>query len=148
MKWLNSNGCHFKGSVPKSEVKQIQKEADIVVFVESLDKKHRMDARLSFSTKLTDYFSSGKCIFAIGDKSIAPIQYLQENNAAIIATEYSQIEEKLIDVLSCRKKIIQYGRNAFECGKRNHEEQKVKKTFIETITRAAEKRKSEEKISK
>lgn len=139
MEWLNSNGCHFKGRVSKEEVKAIQKEADIVVFVESLDKKHRMDARLSFSTKLTDYFASGKCIFAIGDKRIAPILYLKENNAALIANEYSEIEDKLRELLNDKNKIVEYGKNAFECGKCNHEEQQIRKTFIETLSRAAEK---------
>ena len=60
MKYLNSNGCHFNGSVPKSEVDAIQQLADMVVFVESLEKEHRFDARLSFSTKLTDYFKNAK----------------------------------------------------------------------------------------
>ena len=95
MRYLNANGCRFKGRVDKSEVQKIQEEADVVVFVESLEKKHRLDARLSFSTKLTDYFRSGKCIFAIGDERIAPIQYLRENDCAVIATDYTQIEEKL-----------------------------------------------------
>ena len=45
---------------------EIQENADVVVFVESLEKEHRLVARLSFSTKLTDYFASGKCIFALG----------------------------------------------------------------------------------
>lgn len=137
MGYLNSNGCHYKGAVPKEEVAKIQKDADIVVFVESLEKAHRYDARLSFSTKLTDYFASGKCIFAIGDKEIAPIEYLTENDSAIIATEYNEIEPKLKDLLGSPEKISEYGRKAFDCGKRNHEESNVKKTFIDTICKAA-----------
>ena len=139
MEILNSNGCNFRGSVPKEKVKGIQDKADIVVFVESLDSKHCLDARLSFSTKLTDYFASGKCIFAIGDKRIAPIQYLKENDAAVIATEYSEIKEKLSDLINDKEKILTYGKNAFDCGKRNHEEKKIKKIFIEIINKAAEK---------
>lgn len=137
MGYLNSNGCHYKGAVPKEEVAKIQKDADIVVFAESLEKAHRYDARLSFSTKLTDYFASGKCIFAIGDKEIAPIEYLTENDSAIIATEYNEIEPKLKDLLGSPEKISEYGRKAFDCGKRNHEESNVKKTFIDTICKAA-----------
>ncbi len=139
MKWLNLNGCHFKGSVPKDQVAEIQRNADIVVFVESLEPKHRFDARLSFSTKLTDYFASGKCIFGIGDKRIAPVQYLCENDAAVIATDYSEVEEQLFKLLTTHNMISEYGRKAFECGKRNHEESAIKKTFIDTITKAAKK---------
>ena len=110
---LNSNGCHHHGNVPHNQVMVIQAEADIVVFVESLEQKHRYAARLSFSTKLTDYFKSGKCIFAIGDKSIAPIEYLKENDAAVISTEYSLIEENLRKLVDHPELMGQYGRNAF-----------------------------------
>lgn len=137
MELLNSNGCHFRGSVPKSEVDEIQKSADIVIFAESLEKEHRFDARLSFSTKLTDYFKNGKCIFAIGDKNIAPIIYLRENNSAIIANEYNEIEELLANLIEHPEKIKEYSRNAFECGKRNHNERDIKKIFVDTFCKAA-----------
>ena len=116
MSYLNSNGCHYKGAVSKEEVAKIQNDADIVIFVESLEKAHRYDARLSFSTKLTDYFASGKCIFAIGDKSIAPIEYLKENDAAIIVNDYSDIENKLRELIDNPKRISEYGKKAFDCG--------------------------------
>ena len=139
MEHLNSNGCHFRGRVNKEEVAAIQDNADIVVFVESLEKQHCLTARLSFSTKLTDYFRSGKCIFAIGDRRIAPIEYLRENDAAIIATEYETIEQQLLDLLNDPKKIQEYGKKAFDCGKRNHDEIKIKETFVGTFIKAIEK---------
>lgn len=138
-KQLNSNGCKLHDPVPLHEVKQILKDADIVVFVESLDKKHRFDARLSFSTKLTDYFASGKCIFAIGDKAIAPIKYLKQNDCAVICTSYDQIENNLKELTDNPDLITEYGYKAFETGRKNHEESKVKNTFISTICRAVEK---------
>lgn len=138
MEFLNSNGCHFRGSVPKSEVDDIQKSADVVIFAESLEKEHRFDARLSFSTKLTDYFKNGKCIFAIGDKNIAPIIYLRENNSAIIANEYDEIEGLLVNLIEHPETIKEYSRNAFECGKRNHNEKDIKKIFVDTFCKAAE----------
>ncbi|MBQ8894626.1 MAG: hypothetical protein IJ043_09520 [Clostridia bacterium] len=134
---LNANGCHFKGCVPKNEVDSIQQAADIVIFVESLEKKHRYDARLSFSTKLTDYFKNGKCIFAIGDKSIAPIIYLYENDCAIIVNEYSEIEGKLSELVECPGKIKEYSKKAFETGKKNHNSVNVKEVFLSAFVRAA-----------
>lgn len=141
MQYLNSNGCHYRGSVSKNEVAKIQQEADIVVFVESLEAEYRYAARLSFSTKLTDYFASGKCIFAIGDEHIAPVEYLKENDAAVIATDYSEVEAKLRELLDTPERISEYGHKAFECGKRNHEESVIKRTFVETICKAAFKEK-------
>lgn len=136
---LNQNGCTMHAPVPKEQVKALQQQADIVVFVESLEKKHRFDARLSFSTKLTDYFASGKCIFAIGDRAIAPIQYLEMYSCAVTCTDYSQVEQKLRDLVNHPEAIVDYGRRAFEIGRENHEESKVRETFIKTICRASKK---------
>lgn len=136
MRYLNSNGCHFKGSVPKDEVQRLQNEADVVVFTESLEKKHRFTARLSFSTKLTDYFRSGKCIFAIGDETIAPMQYLKDNDCAVLATTYAEIEEKLREMLSEENYIQEMGKKAFETGKRNHDEKHVKEIFTSAFIQA------------
>ena len=140
MAFLNENGCHYKGRVPRSEVDEIQKSADVVVFAESLEKKHRLDARLSFSTKLTDYFKNGKCIFAIGDERIAPIIYLKENNCAIVSNEYVQIAERLKEIIDNPTKIEEYAAKAFETGKRNHNEKEIKKIFVDTFVNAARKR--------
>jgi len=139
--WLNINGCTKHSQVPKDQVGEIQRNADIVVFVESLEKEHRYDARLSFSTKLTDYFASGKCIFAIGDKAIAPIQYLEEYDCAITCSNYSQVEQHLRKLIDNPKIITEYGRKAFDTGKMNHEESKVKKTFVDTLCKAANSKK-------
>ena len=139
LSYLNSNGCHFRGRVPKSEVDGIQENADIVVFAESLEKKHRMDARLSFSTKLTDYFKNGKCIFAIGDKEIAPIIYLRENDCAIIANEYSEIEERLSSLIDNAAKINKYSRKAFDIGMKNHNSKDIAKTFVNAFVHTVNK---------
>lgn len=137
MAYLNSNGCTFKGGVLKSEVDAIQKSADVVVFVESLEKSHRYDARLLFSTKLTDYFKNGKCIFAIGDKTIAPVIYLKDNDCAIIANEYNEIFGCLEKIVNEKGLIEEYGRKSFECGKRNHNEQDIKNKFRKAFVDAA-----------
>ena len=139
MGYLNSNGCHFKGCVPKDEVDQIQQSADIVVFAESLEKSHRFDARLSFSTKLTDYFKNGKCIFAIGDKTIAPIIYLRDNDCAVIANEYGEIENKLTELIGNPTLISEYSKKAFDTGKKNHNEKDIKRVFVDTFIRAYKK---------
>lgn len=138
MRYFNINGCRFRGRVDKAEVHKIQEEADVVVFVESLEKKHCLDARLSFSTKLTDYFRSGKCIFAIGDERIAPIQYLRANDCAVIATEYAQIQEKLRLLVENEGEVLACGKRAFETGKRNHDETHVKQVFRNAFIEAVE----------
>ena len=46
--------------VTTEKVLELQQNADILLFAEALSGSQRLIARLSFSTKLTDYFRSGK----------------------------------------------------------------------------------------
>jgi hypothetical protein len=65
-KALDSPMCFLRGAVSADEVEGIQSNADILIFVEALSGRYRNAARLSFSTKLTDYMRSGRCILAVG----------------------------------------------------------------------------------
>ena len=52
-----------------------------MLFAEAVDGEAAKISRLSFSTKLTDYFASGKCIFAVGNEDTAPMEYLKNEDA-------------------------------------------------------------------
>lgn len=134
---LNRNGCRVKGALALDEVQRVQKDADILVFVESLENKYKNKARLSFSTKITDYLKSGKCIFAIGDKDIAPIDYFNRYDSAVTAVNYSEIYQKLTDLIENPEKIEQYGKKAYDCGKEHHDIEKMNKILVDTIISAA-----------
>ena len=133
---LNRNGCSVKGSLSLEEVKQVQKKADILVFVESLENKYKKKARLSFSTKITDYLKSGKCIFAIGDKEIAPIDYFNKYDSAVTASSYKQVREKLVKLIENPEYIKKYARKGYNCGIENHDRVKMDELLISTIKRA------------
>lgn len=133
---LNRNGCSVKGALTLEQVKRVQKEADILVFVESLEKKFRNTARLSFSTKITDYLRSGKCIFAIGDKDIAPIDYFRRYDSAVTATSYEQISEKVTELVNTPDLVLEYAKKAYDCGVEHHERQRMDSVLIHTIVQA------------
>lgn len=86
---------HLCPSVPYSEVPKIMSDNDVVVFVEALTGKANRIARLSFSTKIVDYISSGKCIFTIGPSDSAPVEYLKEHEISIVANSEEEIFQKL-----------------------------------------------------
>ena len=132
-KALNRNGCAVKGSLTLEQVKEVQRKADILVFAESLEKKYKHTARLSFSTKITDYLKSGKCIFAIGDKEIAPIDYFNKYDSAITASTYDEIGQKLKELVSNPKLIAEYAKKGYDCGVEHHERSKMDKLLIKTI---------------
>lgn len=138
-KVLNRNGCSVKGALTLEQVKVVQEEADILVFVESLEERFKYTARLSFSTKITDYLKSGKCIFAIGDKEIAPIDYFNRYDSAVTASTYEEIGHKLETLVNNEKMILRYARKGYQCGVEHHERSKMDRLLIETICEAADK---------
>lgn len=133
---LNRNGCAVKGALTLEQVKAVQKEADVLVFVESLEKKFRNTARLSFSTKITDYLRSGKCIFAIGDKDIAPIDYFRRYDSAVTATSYEQISEKVTELVNTPDLVLEHAKKAYDCGVEHHERKRMDSILIHTIVQA------------
>ncbi|MBQ7828772.1 MAG: hypothetical protein IJ345_00685 [Clostridia bacterium] len=135
---LNRNGSQIKGALTLSEVQNVQAQADILVFVESLEKKYKNAARLSFSTKITDYLKSGKCILAIGDKDIAPIDYFVRYDSAVTATSYLEIKEKLKMLADDTSIISEYSQKAYACGKDHHDKaeiDRILRTVIMTVVR-------------
>ncbi|OUO70299.1 hypothetical protein [Thomasclavelia spiroformis] len=127
------NASKVMGSLTLEESLEIQKKADILVFAESLQWRYKDLARLSFSTKLTDYFANGKCILAIGDKNIAPIEYLKENNCALICSNYKEIISNLNVVVKNETIINKYSELGFNIGKLNHNKSSINKKLMNCI---------------
>lgn len=126
----------FEKPVPYSQVGSILEKSDVLLFVESLDKKYNKKARLSFSTKITDYFESGKCVLAIGPADSASLEYLRVENAALVVNEEQGIYDALQRI--CKSDAVQlFSLKAFECGKRNHDlhiiSQKINNAFQEVV---------------
>lgn len=119
-KMTKNDNVFFHPPVPYHEVMDVIGENDVVVFVESLNEKYKDIARLSFSTKITDYLASGKCLFAVGPEDIAPIEYLKDNDAALVAHGYDEVRSNLKELLK-PKTLDLYSQKAFSCGVANHD---------------------------
>lgn len=120
--------CEMKGFVPQSEVLKIQKEADVLLYAESLSDTH-LTARLSFSTKMTDYLASGACIWAVGNKDLAPIEYLKEEDAGLVSTDRTSIMKALCQITQSPELLQEYAIKAQQCGKKNHNAEMIHQTF-------------------
>ena len=125
--------CEIHPPIPQAEVLQLQKEADVLLFLEDLSDENLM-ARLSFSTKITDYFSAGKCIFAVGNADLAPMQYFKDTDAAVTVENEQDIEKGVQSLLN-RENLIAYAKNAVECGLKNHSAEHIHQTFDAVISR-------------
>ena len=130
---LNCEYCQLHNPVPQAEVLKIQRNSDMMLFVEDIDGKDAKSARLSFSTKITDYLSSGKCIFAVGCCDTAPMQYFINNDAAIIARDDKEIKEKLEMIVNNYDLLVQYAEKASRTAKRNHDSNHIFTTFNNVI---------------
>ncbi len=137
MQKICSPFCKIHEPISQEEVLKLQKQADVLLFLEDIDGKDSKVARLSFSTKITDYLSSGKCIFAVGNSDIAPMQYFKDNNCALIASSEEEIFQALENLTP--KIISSYAENAVKCGLENHNEKDIKKVFLETLSKAIRK---------
>ena len=109
------------GSVPASEIPRIQSEADMLVHVESFDRKARLQVRQSFSTKLVDYFRVARPILAVGPRDVASIEHLIRNDCALTASSAEEVRQALLSVLGGPDKLNDLSKKAYACGRRNHD---------------------------
>ena len=105
--------------ISQSEVLKLQKETDVLLFLESL-KQNGGDARLSFSTKITDYFCAGKCIWAVGSNHLSAIDYLEKLDAAICSLTMDTVKFKLEQMIANPALINEYAQKGWQCGHDNH----------------------------
>lgn len=131
--------CKIHEPIPQAEVFKKQKEADVLLFLEDIDGKDSNVARLSLSTKTTDYLSSGRCIFALGNGDTAPIEYLSHNGAAIVACSDKEIEEGLKLINSNPNVLVEYAKASSKLGISNHSKEKIEKIFWDTLNSVYEK---------
>lgn len=128
--------CHVHKPIPQNEAFKKQNEADILLFLEDIDGKDAKVARLSFSTKITDYLSTGKCILAIGNIDTAPMQYFLENDAAIICKNEDDILTALENICTNPTIIDKYAKKAILSAKKNHDPECIRTVFDKVILTA------------
>lgn len=94
------DNIRFKGAVPASKVHKIQVSSDVLVHVESFDVRSANSTRLSLSTKIPEYMSSGVPIFAYGPEHIASMKYLVDYNLAQTCFFKENLYESLLCILT------------------------------------------------
>lgn len=123
---LNVEGTSFiMGSVPASEIPQIQSDADMLVHVEAMDLKNKLAVRQSFSTKIVDYFKAARPILAVGPHDVASIDHLIKNDCALTAETTDELITKLKSVIDNPQKLTEIALKGYECGKRHHDKTKM-----------------------
>lgn len=140
---LNKKGTKMHSPVSYEKIIDLEKKADIVVHVEGLSKKSRMEVHQSFSTKLVDFFRLGKCIFAIGTDDEASIYHLVKNDAAIVAKNKKEVYCKLKKIILYPEMILEYGKKAYLCGAANHDKTKMQEMLLQDMKKVIDGENSE-----
>ena len=125
--------CRIHPPIPQAEVLEKQREADILLFLEDIDGPDARVARLSFSTKITDYLSAGKCILAVGNPDTAPMQYFRENGAALVCASEEEVHDALSSVLEDPSLLIRTAEGAVSAGRAHHNKEDILGTFDRVI---------------
>lgn len=133
LKKFNCKGVVFHGGVSSEEVDDIQRAADILIYVEDFSYKNRLKVRLSLSTKIVDYLSKGKCILSVAPKDIASTEYLLENRAAAVVTDKKEIRNTILSLICDKKKIKYYENQAVLCCEKNHDKNKLQDRLYKRI---------------
>lgn len=130
-KALQAEGSvRFMGSVSAEEIPQIQANADVLVHIEAMDLKNRLAVRQSFSTKIVDYLSAARPIFAVGPRDVASVSCLVEHDAAIVASNKKEVAEKLTQLTENPSLCAEYAQKAWQLGKQNFEQSIVQPSFF------------------
>ncbi len=112
---------YWMGGLPATEMERVQSEADILLHIESLRLSESLEVRHSFSTKLVDYFKSGRAILAIGRKKCASCAYLVKNKCGYVAESKRDLINYMNYVYKNPEKLEVYAKRAFVIGKTNHD---------------------------
>lgn len=129
---LKSPFCAIYPPISQDEILKKQKEADILLFLEDLSTKN-LTARLSFSTKITDYLSTGKFILAIGNHDLAPMEYFEKNQSAMVCYNEKEIQSNIQKILKDRSVLSMYAKKASECAIKNHNPELIQQRFEEQL---------------
>lgn len=113
--------------VTQNEVKLLQNNADVLVHTESFDLSNKLLVRYSISTKIMDYLCMGRAILAIGPADVASIEYLRDNNAALVASSKDEIIKVIRRLKSNKELLFQWSKKGLEFAKSqmNSEEMKL-----------------------
>ncbi len=126
---LNFDFCRVYPAIPQSEVFEKQSCADILVFLEATEGEFARVPRLSFSTKITDYFSAGRCILALGEPSTAPMRYFIRNNCALTASNADELARILALIVDSPEIISDYADRSADIGVQNHNKTHILDVF-------------------
>ncbi len=117
-------------AISQDELKEVYKNSDIALHVESFDLKNRLLVRMSFSTKIVDCLSSGCAVMAICDAKQGGYNYLKTEDAAFCVASKEEIRSTLHKIKENPKIVVDYSKKAAACCEYKHNKEAIRNTVI------------------
>ncbi len=132
-----------KPPVDANQLKDIYRQGEIALFVESFDLKNKLLTKFSFSTKIIDCLASSCAVVAVCPRMHPGYAYLKERDAAICITNPGRIHPVLKKLAGDNDIIRRYQRKAGKCVHSYHRrsvvQAKLYRDFMRIIRENAEK---------
>ena len=136
LKRLNiKNVMEYKGALDKEGLIRERNISDILLHVESFDRKNKNITRLSISTKIPECLLSERCLVVVGPSEIASVKYVKENKIGKIINclNDKDMENKFKDIIENREERIKYINRGKKIAKQRHDFAYNKKVIQDEI---------------
>ncbi len=120
----------IRGAVTQEQLKEIYRNSDIALHLESRDIKNRLLTRVSFSTKIIDCIFSGCAVMAYCWDKHSGYTYLKREDAAFCISTKKELKRTLNEIARNPEIIKEYAEKAYKCGLKNHQKQDVQKMLL------------------
>lgn len=121
----------YGSALDREGVKRQLNESDILVFVESFNDSEIEKTKYSLSTKVTEYMSVCKPIFAVGPKQVGSMDYLSD--VAMCVYSSAEIKEQLSNLLQREDLQKSYAEKAYQKYTKYHDKATIQKSFVEKV---------------
>lgn len=127
--------CEFLGPRDSQWLAARREEAALLVHVESFDRKNRRTTRLSISTKIPEYLATGRNILAVGPGDVASIQYLRDNDVAIVvgSPRVDRIADLLAEAAADPGGLCAQRRRSIALVRRNHDKSSIQREIRDAL---------------
>ena len=102
--------------VPLAELKEIYRQSDIALHVESFDFQNRTKVERSFSTKIVDCLDSGCATMAVCHKKQAGLAFLRRNDIGICVSDLKELRSVFCSIAENPEILIEYQKKANQFG--------------------------------
>ncbi|WP_312592616.1 hypothetical protein [Stutzerimonas nitrititolerans] len=134
LKRYQKSGVFYRGRLSWAELQVQLQKADFLLHIESFQSAYSKKTKLSLSTKIPEYLSSGTCVIAYGPEELASIKIFREETIGIaISFGDSKSKVDLIKAVADKKYREEISSRAFVYAVDNFSPQVVRSRLYDKV---------------